>query len=80
MIDFAAGTGLMKILKLFASEFSRAKPSMQMMWTSISRKTIYLYLLKEISSGLMHYEVCRKPGNAYAHLPLGSFAAHAPHG
>ena len=57
----------------FASEFNRADPSIEVVWTSLSHKAIYLDVAAEISGGSIHYEVYSKPGNAYAYLPLGSF-------
>jgi hypothetical protein len=57
----------------FASEFSRADPSIKVIWTSLSKGAIFLDVSAEISGGSIHYEVYSKPGNAYAYLPLGSF-------
>ena len=59
--------------EIFASEFSRADPSIEVIWTNLAHKAIFLDLSTEISGGLIHYEVYSKPGNAYTYLPLGSF-------
>jgi hypothetical protein len=59
--------------EVFASEFSRADPSIKVIWTNLAHKAIFLDLSTEISGGSIHYEIYSKPGNAYAYLPLGSF-------
>ena len=58
--------------QVFFQAFNSIDPTIRFIWSKLSKLDIFLDLSIEISTGLIHYEVYSKPGNAYAYLPLGS--------
>ena len=59
--------------QVFSQAFNSIDPTIRFIWSNLSKLAIFLDLSIEISTGLIHYEVYSKPGNAYAYLPLGSY-------
>ena len=70
---FCAWHGSDQDFEIFAEEFNRVDPSIQVIWSGLSNSAIFLDVEAGISSGSIHYEIYSKPGNAYAYLPLGSY-------